>query len=205
MTVEEIYREKDIGHFERWSRTYEDSWLQRLLFERTHRAVLALAAGTVFEADKILDIGCGTGKLLRGVNAYWPAAQLIGVDPAQGMLKVARRLTPEATFYMAMAEALPLEDDSIDLAMSTTSFHHWRAQPIALREIVRVLHPGGCFILVDASFPEWLARAFRMKRFHSPARLRVLFAEAGLHVQLQQKIFRPWMATVGTKWEDEVD
>jgi len=194
------HREKDIEHFDQWASTYENSWMQRAFFDRTHQATLALAAGIVHQPESILDVGCGTGKLLRRANTYWPEAQLIGVDPANGMIEMAKRLTPNATFFTGMAEALPLQDASVDLAMSTTSFHHWQNQAAGIREIARVLRPGGYFILVDASFPDWLVRVFHLKRFHSPAQLRTLFIQAGLRVQTQQTLaWRRWLATVGNK------
>jgi ubiquinone/menaquinone biosynthesis C-methylase UbiE len=193
-------REKDVERFNQWASTYEHSWLQRVFFDPVHQATLALAAGIVQQPMDILDVGCGTGKLLRRARTCWPEAQLIGVDPAQGMIEMAKRLTPNATFSTGMAEALPLEDASVDLALSTVSFHHWQDQAAGIREIARVLRPGGCFILVDASFPDWVVRIFRLKRFHSPAQLRTLFIQAGFQVQTQQKIaWRRWLATVGKK------
>jgi ubiquinone/menaquinone biosynthesis C-methylase UbiE len=193
-------RQKDIERFDHWASTYEHSWLQRAFFDRAHHATLALAAGIVHEPVSVLDVGCGTGKLLRRAHIYWPQAQLIGVDPANGMLEIAKRLTPNATFSTGMAEALPLQDASVDLALSTISFHHWQDQAAGIREIARVLRPGGYFILVDASFPDWLVRVFRLKRFHSPAQLRTLFIQAGFHVQTQQTLaWRRWLATVGKK------
>jgi ubiquinone/menaquinone biosynthesis C-methylase UbiE len=194
------HREKDIERFDQWASTYENSWLQRALFDRAHQATLALAAGIVPQPASVLDVGCGTGKLLRRATTCWPEAQLIGVDPANGMIEMARRLTPNATFSTGMAEALPLPDASVDLALSTTSFHHWQDQAAGIREIARVLRPGGYFILVDASFPDWLVRVVRLKRFHSPAQLRTLFIQAGFHVQAQQTLaWRRWLATVGNK------
>jgi ubiquinone/menaquinone biosynthesis C-methylase UbiE len=194
------HREKDVERFEQWASTYENSWLQRAFFDRAHQATLALAAGIVHQPVSVLDVGCGTGKLLRRATTYWPEAQLIGVDPANGMIEMAKRLTPNATFFTGMAEALPLEDASVDLALSTSSFHHWQDQAAGIREIARVLRPGGYFVLVDASFPDWLVRVFRMKRFHSPAQLQTLFIQAGLHVQMQQTLaWRRWLATVGQK------
>jgi ubiquinone/menaquinone biosynthesis C-methylase UbiE len=194
------HREKDIERFDQWASAYENSWLQRTFFDQAHQATLALAAGIVHQPVSILDIGCGTGKLLRRATTYWPEAQLIGVDPANGMIEMAERLTPNATFSTGMAEALPLQDASVDLALSTISFHHWQDQAAGIREIVRVLRPGGYFILVDASFPDWLVRVCRLKRFHSPAQLRTLFIQAGLHVQTQQTLaWRRWLATVGKK------
>ena len=194
------HRKKDIERFDHWASTYEHSWLQRAFFDRAHQATLALAAGIIHEPVSVLDVGCGTGKLLRRAHISWPQAQLIGVDPANGMIELAKRLTPNATFSTGMAEALPLQDASVDLALSTVSFHHWQDQAAGIREIARVLPPGGYFILVDASFPDWLVRVFRLKRFHSPAQLRTLFIQAGLHVQMQQTLaWRRWLATVGNK------
>ena len=194
------HREKDIERFDQWSSSYENSWLQRAFFDKTHKAALALAASIVHQPESVLDIGCGTGRLLRRAYRYWPEAQLIGVDPAQGMIEKAKLLTPNATFFTAMAESLPLKDNSVDLAISTTSFHHWQDQSAGIREVARVLRPGGYFILVDASFPDWLVGAFRLKRFHSKTQFRTLFVQAGLHVQAQQKLaWRSWLATVGDK------
>lgn len=125
---------------------------------------------------------------------------MIGVDPAKGMIEIAQRLTPNATFYTSMAEALPLQDASVDLALSTVSFHHWQDQAAGVREIARVLRPGGYFLLVDLSMPDWLVRAFRLKRVHSRTRLQALFHQADLQVQAQQKVaWRGWLATVGKK------
>lgn len=194
------HRKRDIERFDQWADTYEESRLQRAFFEPIYQAVLELATKTVRQPASVLDVGCGTGKLLRSLRSHWPEAQLIGVDPAEGMIEVAKRLTPDATFSVAMAEALPLPDASVDLALSTSSFHHWQNQAAGIREIARVLRPGGYFILEDASFPDWFARLFHIKRFHSPVQRQRLFTEAGLQVQTQQKIvWNRLLATVGKK------
>jgi ubiquinone/menaquinone biosynthesis C-methylase UbiE len=194
------HRRKDIDRFDQWAGTYEDSRLQRTFFDRIHQTTLALATGIVHDPTSVLDVGCGTGKLLRRARHVWPEAQFTGVDPASGMIEMAKRLTPDATFFTGMAEALPLQDASFDLALSTTSFHHWQDQAAGIREVARVLRPGGYFILVDAFFPEWFVRVFRPKRFHSSAQLRTLFIQAGLQVQTQQTlVWRRWLATVGRK------
>jgi ubiquinone/menaquinone biosynthesis C-methylase UbiE len=152
-----------------------------------HRAVLAIAAqGTAPET--MLDIGRGTGRLLRAAHAQWPAAHLIGVDPATGMVEQARRLTPDATFLVAPAEAPPLPDKSVDLAVSTISFHHWADQEAGLREIARVLRPGGRFLLADWAPPDWLGGRLRRAGFRSPKQVRALFAAAGLAVDTQRQV-----------------
>src|SRR4051794_15141817 len=140
--------------------------MQKRLFDPVHAAVLQHAASR-FKPEDVLDIGCGSGRLLRKVHDYWPEAQLLGVDPAQKMRDVARRLTPEARFYMGSGEALPLPDASIDLAFSTISFHHWRNQAAGVREVARVLRAGGSFLLADFTLPAGLTWIY--PRVHSPA------------------------------------
>src|SRR5258708_25103262 len=142
------HRETDVERCEQWASTYENSWLQRAFFDRAHQATLALAAGIVHQPVSVLDVGCGTGKLLRRATTYWPEAQLIGVDPANGMIEMAKRLTPNATFSTGMAEALPLQDASVDLALSTTSFHHWQDQAAGIPDITPGLRPGANLFLV---------------------------------------------------------
>ena len=194
-------RANDVDRFDKWGSTYESSWLQNVLFIRVHQATLDLVRGIINRPpSSILDVGCGTGRLLRRAATYWPEAQLFGVDPANGMIEVARRLTPGATFLEGEAEALPLPDASIDLAFSTISFHHWRDQEAGVREIARVLRPEGYFVLADFSYPGWSTPVFRTLRFHSPAQFRGIFVRAGLHVQAQHALaWHAGLATVGRK------
>ena len=116
-----------LQHFNEWSETYERSFMQWLLFDRVHRGVLARLPADFVPAT-ILDIGCGTGRLLRRMHLRWPSAVLVGVDLAEGMVARAREQTFGATIYLAPAEHLPLENDSVDLVTSTVSFHHWSDQ-----------------------------------------------------------------------------
>ncbi|GCE15381.1 class I SAM-dependent methyltransferase [Tengunoibacter tsumagoiensis] len=187
----------DVELFERWGPTYERSWMQQRLFDPVHAAVLQHAA-SYFQPANVLDIGCGSGRLLRKAHVYWPETHLLGVDPAQKMLEVARKLTPEAHFYQGSGEALPLEDASVDLALSTISFHHWHDQAAGVREVARVLRPGGYFLLADFTAPAWLTWLY--PRVHSTAQMRALFEQAGLEVQAQPgPVARFVRITIGTR------
>jgi ubiquinone/menaquinone biosynthesis C-methylase UbiE len=177
----------DIERFSRWSHTYEQSWLQRNFFDRVHQAMLQLIASEE-TPESILDVGCGTGHLLREARQRWPEAQLIGVDAAEGMVETARQLTSGATFYVGRAEALPLAGASVDVALSTISFHHWGNQAQGVREVARVLRPGGRFFLADIFVPTYLGKIIRPTRFHTPASMRSLFTQASLEVVKQQSI-----------------
>ncbi len=136
--------------FNQWSETYERSFMQWLIFDRVHRRLL-LSLPPGFIPAFILDIGCGTGRLLRRMHARWPAANLAGIDLAEGMVAKARQLTPQATIYLAPAEHIPLEEASQDLVTTTMSFHHWSQQEQGVKEAFRVLRPGGYFALADSN------------------------------------------------------
>jgi ubiquinone/menaquinone biosynthesis C-methylase UbiE len=189
----------DVERFDRWSHTYEQSWLQRNFFDRVHQAVLSLIASEGMP-ESILDVGCGTGRLLREARLRWPNAQFIGVDAAEGMVETAQQLTPDATFHVGRAEALPLPDASIDVVLSTMSFHHWHDQAAGLREVARVLRPGGRFFLADISVPALFAKFIRSPQVHTPASLHSLFTQAGLEGVKQQAIFSRFvLVTVGMR------
>lgn len=192
----------DADRFDRWARSYEESWLQPLFFDRLHHAVLArLASGS--PPESLLDVGCATGRLLRQVRARWPHTQLIGVDPSADMIAVARHLTPDATLFVGTAEALPLSDASVAVVVSTASFHHWRDEQAGLREVARVLRPGGRFLLADPALPVWVSRLiphFGANRSHTPAALVNRFAQAGLQVRGQQRVvLRAILVTDGVR------
>ncbi len=180
----------DLEHFNRWSRTYERSLAQWFMFDRVHRGVLKrLPEG--FRPAGILDIGCGTGRLLRRMHARWPEADLMGVDLAEGMVAQARERTPEARITRAPAEHLPLPDGSVDLVTSTVSFHHWTSQVEGVREAARVLREGGLFVLADGNIGHGHPLTKRQ--------LREAFQGAGLSIRLQNSPVPFFTFTIGEK------
>jgi ubiquinone/menaquinone biosynthesis C-methylase UbiE len=141
------------GDFDAWAPTYDRSALQRVFFDRVHgrvvRELRPLQRGVA--APVVVDVGCGTGRLLSRLRSAFPAATLIGIDAAAGMIEVASG-KPELAgvrLSVAKADALPLEDASCDAVVSTISFHHWDDQAAGLREVARVLRPGGRVLVVD--------------------------------------------------------
>lgn len=188
---------EDVQSFERRSSTYEDSILQGLFIDRFQRVALDSVPAEI-RPESILDIGCGTGRLLRKAAARWPTAHLIGVDPADGMVKVGRGLNTGAKFYISPAEALPLPDASVDLVFSTLSFHHWYDQAQGVKEVGRVLQPGGIFVLVDIYMPYGLEKKIRHGRQVNPSVMGKIFALAGLNILTQQwKLMRFLLVTTG--------
>ena len=137
---------------------YEQGWLGRLHHEIAASTV-SVALRVAPSPARILDVGCGTGYLLRLLASSCPdAAELAGVDPAPGMIKAAAAGSggdERLKFSAGVAEQLPYRDGSFDLVVSVTSFDHWSDQLAGLRECHRVLVPGGHLVLVD-QFSFWL-------------------------------------------------
>lgn len=172
----------DVERFDRWAETYERHWMQRLIFAPVQRTVLELAAQEVPRPRAVLDVGCGTGRLLRAAAAQFPAAELVGVDPASNMLAQGRLAAPDGRsirFEQASAEQLPFPDAHFDLVFSTLTFHHWADQPKAVIEVGRVLAPGGRWLLADfiaTGFMRYVRRFLRMRRFPERESLSAMLA-----------------------------
>ena len=96
-----------------------------------------------------LDVGCGTGALRAGILAATQPAALMGVDPSEGFLELARARLPDARvrFETGDAQKLPLPDDTVDVAVSGLMLNFVPDQPRAMRELRRVVRPGGTVAL----------------------------------------------------------
>lgn len=94
--------------------------------------------------ERVLDVACGTGVLARAASLrVGPAGRVMGVDPNPGMLTLARRLAPGVEWREGQAQALPCEDQSFDAVLSQFGLMFVPAPESAMREMARVLRPGG--------------------------------------------------------------
>jgi len=113
-------------------------------------AVLQVWASKVTEAAKIqpgqsvLDVACGTGILARTVaERVGPNGTVVGVDPNEGMLAVARRKAPTIEWRDGRAERLPFDANSFDAVVSQFGLMFFDDQRLAIQEMMRVLRSGG--------------------------------------------------------------
>lgn len=104
----------------------------------------------------VLDLGCGAGH--AGFALAADGAVVTACDLAPEMLAVvadeAQRRGLDVRVQQALAERLPFQDAHFDLVVSRFSAHHWADVPAALREIARVLMPGGHLVMIDVVAPE---------------------------------------------------
>ena len=183
----------DIDRFNRWAKTYDRHWMQRFLFDRVQRTALELAAREVAQPAAILDVGCGTGRLLRSAALKFPGARLVGVDAAIEMVRQAEASTPSGTeiqFQQATAEQLPFSDAQFDLVFSTLTFHHWQDQRQGVAEVARVLAPGGRWLLADfiaAGLMRYVRRILSLKQFPEREEIDAMLAAARLGVVAERR------------------
>jgi ubiquinone/menaquinone biosynthesis C-methylase UbiE len=150
-----VPHDRDVQDFHDRAETYENGWNGRMHHDIAVRtADLALTSGDFLR--RVLDVGCGTGLLLRMLTARLPEAELlVGIDAAAGMIATAKSMAddPRLSFSGGVAENLPYPDESFDLVVSTTSFDHWEDQSAGLGECARVLASNGQLILTDLFSP----------------------------------------------------
>jgi SAM-dependent methyltransferase len=113
------------------------------------------------EASTVLDLAAGTGKLTRQLVPL--ASHVVAVEPSPAMLAELRKRVPEADAREGTAEAIPLDDATVDAVFVGQAFH-WFSAGEAFEEIARVLRPGGGLALIwnqarwtEAELP-WLGR-----------------------------------------------
>ncbi len=106
-----------------------------------------LAEGAGAEPLALVDIACGTGNQLIANRSLAPRASMAGVDGSHGMLRQARRKSPDISWVQADAAALPFRAASFDFAACQYAFHHFRGKTEMLRESFRILRPGGRLVI----------------------------------------------------------
>jgi ubiquinone/menaquinone biosynthesis C-methylase UbiE len=159
--------------------------------------------------NNLLDIGCGTGNLLSLISARYEV-EIAGVDLTPKMLNIARiKLGDKADLKLGDSEDLPFDDDKFDMIICTDSFHHYPRPENVLKEIKRVLEPGGSILIADPYAPTPLRQLvniyFKLSRsgdvkIYPESDIRKLLTEAGfLKVEYEQRGTNAFIATAQIK------
>jgi ubiquinone/menaquinone biosynthesis C-methylase UbiE len=154
--------------YDRMAAGYE-RWWAPVLAPSALALLDRLAPDVEAGATELLDVGVGTGNLSRPALARWPAVRVTGVDASREMVGTAEALVADAgdglrsrfNGRVATAADMPFADATFDVAMSSFVLQLVPSRPKALREIRRVLRPGGRIAYVT-----WLVdeRAFAPDR-----------------------------------------
>ncbi len=147
------------GYAAWWSPVHNAATLRLLDEIEDEIAEMGTGAGSAAAdrgAVRVLDVGCGTGALSAAAAERWPAVTVDGIDASDGMLAIARAHLAErptavrerVKYARAWADELPFEDASFDVAVSAFVLQLVPSAPRALREMRRVLRPGGRLAIV---------------------------------------------------------
>ena len=200
---------------ERFTRT-ADAFADFSLGPRRNEAAWLVELAAPQAHEIALDVACGPGTFARGFAPHVRFA--FGLDLTVAMLERARRVASEENlqnlfFACGNAYALPFADATFDLASCGYSLHHMSDPLAVLRELARVVHPGGRVALLDLVVPEEPERAelnnqIEIARDHSHVRtlsateFERLLAEVGLELSGQKlkerlRSFNDWMQIAG--------
>ena len=122
----EVYEEFFVpGLFQQWA-----SWV-------TDKAQISFG-------QRVLDVACGTGILARQVaKRVGTKGSVIGLDPNEGMLAIAKRKAPKVEWRQGRAELLPFDRDDFDAVVCQFGLMFFENRRAAIAEMMRVLRPGG--------------------------------------------------------------
>ena len=104
--------------------------------------------------DTIVDVACGTGDMM----GYWKrqgsargvaVGRIVGVDPSEGMVDVARKKFPDFSYHIAKATEIPLKDAEADILSITYGIRNVVERQAALEEFNRVLKAGGLVVILE--------------------------------------------------------
>jgi len=142
--------------FDRRAGSYESGVTSRWRDPVQRESLEALQLGA---EDRLLDVGCGTGAACRSAASV--TASVVGIDLSPEMVRQAREFASglaNVHFEIADSEHLPFDDGAFTAVVCSNSFHHYPDPGRAVREMTRVLAPGGRLVLGDACSDRTAAR-----------------------------------------------
>lgn len=151
MNNDNIYQNKQTI-FNFWASFY-DCFFTTVFYQAVQQRLLDYVQ--LKEHSQVLDLGCGTGRLLNKLAARFPTLKGIGLDLSKEMLRQARQKNQfrnRIIFVSGNAVDLPFAEGQFDAVFNTISFLHYPDPLQVLTEVSRILAPAGYFYLVDSCF-----------------------------------------------------
>ncbi len=129
---------------------------------------LSVVIPYIQDGFKILDLGCGAGRLLTALASSAKKFDYTGIDFSEGLISEARRLFPERNFLLADMNHLDFAPQSFNLVCAVASFHHLpspREREKLLKDVYRWLKPGGYFFMTNWNLWQKKYRRYYFKNF----------------------------------------
>jgi ubiquinone/menaquinone biosynthesis C-methylase UbiE len=172
-----------------------------------------LEAVTIGSRFAILDVGCGGGRTVQTLATLAPEGKVFGVDYSAASAAVARRSNAEliragrVEIQQAIVSQLPFSDETFDLVTAVETHYYWPNPVADLREIRRVLKPGGALIVIAETYAgQRFTRVVMVVMMLLGARYltidqhRALFAEAGFtDVSVEAEPKKGWIRVIGLR------
>jgi len=201
--------EHNIKRFNKWASSY-DTGIMSIFFKMCYRKIRPLL--NLQDGMKLLDVGCGTGGLLKEISGSGKEVNLYGIDLSPEMIRAAKvKLKDEkhVELYEGSAANLPFESNYFDYVVCMNSLHHHADPNQSLTEMTRVLKPGGAMILMDGFVGSALRKIFsrianvlrnegKVHRFKK-GELQRIFRSLGYESITQQTFLFSMLITCGTK------
>lgn len=179
----DFYQQKE-NFFNLWAPFY-DCLFTTVFYQAIHQRLLEFVE--LKENAAVLDLGCGTGRLMNRLAAKFPTVKAIGLDLSPEMLREGRarnQYHKRLIFVSGKAESLSFADEQFEAVFCTMSLLHYPDPQQVFRQVSRVLAPEGRFYLVDVyrgehNFSSSIPRIGEMRLYNRQQREQ-LGTEAGL-------------------------
>jgi SAM-dependent methyltransferase len=186
-----------------------------LAMNRSHATLTdwALQHVPIKQDDRVLDVGCGGGRTVQRLGALAPEGKVYGIDYSAASVAASRQMnareieTGRAQIELGSVAALPFPDCHFDLVTAVETHYYWPDLPANMREVLRVLKPGGTFAIIAETcregrfgvlyaVPMWLIRA----AFLTDAEHQDLLRQAGFtEVSTLHAPRKSWICAVGRR------
>lgn len=167
----------------------------------------------VGEAFRILDVGCGGGRTVQKLAAMAARGHVSGIDYSEASVAEARLVNQaeisagRVDIQQASVSRLPYPDASFDLVTAVETHYYWPDFVADLREVGRVLKPGGSLALIAETFrgqafgaAYWFSMMLLRARYLTPDQHREALTAAGFaDVQVATDRLKGWICVVGSK------
>ena len=182
----------------------------------SHAGVTAwgLSHVQIGERDTILDVGCGGGRTIDRLASSATLGKVFGVDYSEESVAVARETNARwiergsVDIQLGSVSQLPFADDTFDLVTAVETHYYWPNLPQDVREVMRVLRPGGRFVIIAETYRgrtnDWLYRPTMTlvlrASYLTPQQHRELLVGAGYaDVAIFEEKPKGWICAIGSK------